>query len=153
MSGDVKMFARLRCSEQSLRDNFIPLETQMDRLLEAAGSGDLRRYVRQSVRPAVSMGTTDSQVDLYLPLAGINPQQLNISLDKSKLTISGERSIEQNNETVIVQKERFEGEFHYEIKLPDDVDGERVEASYSRGLLHVTVKRQAESKPRKITVQ
>ncbi|HEY3583541.1 MAG TPA: Hsp20/alpha crystallin family protein, partial [Casimicrobiaceae bacterium] len=51
------------------------------------------------------------------------------------------------------RKERYDGEFRRVITLPDDVDSDRVQASYRDGVLQITVQRREASRPRQISVQ
>ena len=50
------------------------------------------------------------------------------------------------------RRERYDGEFHRVIALPDDVDPDRVGAKYRDGVLQVTVQRRATVRPRQIEV-
>jgi HSP20 family protein len=50
------------------------------------------------------------------------------------------------------RKERFDGEFRRVIALPDDIDPDRVDATYRDGVLHVTVQRREAARARQITV-
>ncbi|MCG7872781.1 MAG: Hsp20/alpha crystallin family protein [Candidatus Thiodiazotropha lotti] len=147
------MFARLNGFDRSLTDNFMHLESEMERLFEAAGLRGLHHTAKHSVQPQMHIGSTPEQVDIYLPVAGIDPKAVNISLERNQMTISGQRDVEKSDSAKLVKKERFDGEFRYQINLPDDVDQEKVEASYEQGVLHVKIARREAAKPRQITIQ
>jgi HSP20 family protein len=49
--------------------------------------------------------------------------------------------------------ERVSGEFERGVRLPDFVDSERIEASYSHGLLQITVPKAQAAQPRKIEIK
>ncbi|MCG8015570.1 MAG: Hsp20/alpha crystallin family protein [Candidatus Thiodiazotropha sp. 'RUGA'] len=147
------MFARLNGFERSLTDNFMQLESEMDRLFQAAGLRSRHQTANHSTQPPMHIGSTESQVDIYLPVAGIDPKAVTISLEGNQMTISGQRDVEKSESAKLVKNERFEGQFHYQINLPDDVDQERVEASYEQGVLHVKIARREAAKPRQITIQ
>ncbi|MCG8085325.1 MAG: Hsp20/alpha crystallin family protein [Candidatus Thiodiazotropha taylori] len=147
------MFARLNGFDRSLTDNFMQLESEMDRLFQAAGLRSRHHTANRSAQPPMHIGSTESQVDIYLPVAGIDPKAVTISLEGNQMTISGQRDVEKSESAKLVKKERFEGQFHYQINLPDDVDQERVEASYEHGVLHVNIARREAAKPRQITIQ
>ena len=49
--------------------------------------------------------------------------------------------------------ERFAGRFRRVLSLPDDIDPESVAASYTDGVLHVSIKRREAAQPRRIAVQ
>ncbi|MCG7984925.1 MAG: Hsp20/alpha crystallin family protein [Candidatus Thiodiazotropha lotti] len=147
------MFARLNGFDRSLTDNFMHLESEMERLFEVAGLRGLHHAAKHSVQPQMHIGSTPEQVDIYLPVAGIDPKAVNISLERNQMTISGQRDVEKSDSAKLVKKERFDGEFRYQINLPDDVDQEKVEASYEQGVLHVKIARREAAKPRQITIQ
>ena len=85
--------------------------------------------------------------------AGLDPAKIDISIQQNLLTISGERQVERSNAQQYYRQERFSGSFRRVVSLPDDVDPERVEATYRNGVLQVTVKRRESSKPRQIEVK
>ncbi|MBW9261095.1 MAG: Hsp20/alpha crystallin family protein [Candidatus Thiodiazotropha sp. (ex. Lucinisca nassula)] len=147
------MFARLNGFDRSLTDNFMQLESEMDRLFQAAGLRSRNLTSNHSSQPQMHIGSTESQVDIYLPVAGIDSKAVTISLEGNQMTISGQRDVQKSESAKLVKKERFEGQFHYQINLPDDVDQERVEASYEQGILHVKIARREVAKPRQITIQ
>jgi HSP20 family protein len=153
MPGVFKMFARLNGFDRSMTNNFVQLESEMDRLFEAAGLRSLHHTSKHSEQPRIDIRSTEEQVDIYLPIAGIDPKAVTISLDKNQMTISGQRGVEKSDSTKLIKKERFEGMFHYQIYLPEDVDQERIEASYQQGLLHVKIARREAVKPRQIAIQ
>ncbi|MCF6354402.1 MAG: Hsp20 family protein [Candidatus Polarisedimenticolaceae bacterium] len=51
------------------------------------------------------------------------------------------------------RKERFDGTFRRTLTLPEDVDPDKVDASYKDGVLHITVQRREVVKPRQIKIK
>lgn len=103
--------------------------------------------------PAINVGASEEQVDVYVFAAGMDPKSLDISLRQNLLTISGERKIESPENTQFYRQERFSGSFRRVITLPEDVDPDRVNASYRDGVLHVAVQRREAIRPRQIEVK
>ncbi|MES9848670.1 MAG: Hsp20/alpha crystallin family protein, partial [Candidatus Thiodiazotropha sp.] len=103
--------------------------------------------------PPINVGVTPEQVDLYLFAAGVNPEELDISINDNRLSIKGERHVELDDERNYFRKERYDGAFHKVVTLPDDVDADKIEARYDNGVLHIVIQRRESSKPRQITVQ
>ncbi|MCG7915762.1 MAG: Hsp20/alpha crystallin family protein, partial [Candidatus Thiodiazotropha weberae] len=91
------MFARLNGFDRSLTDNFMHLESEMERLFEVAGLRGLHHAAKHSVQPQMHIGSTPEQVDIYLPVAGIDPKAVNISLERNQMTISGQRDVEKSD--------------------------------------------------------
>lgn len=135
-----------------LFDRFDRTRREMDRLFgNWPGIPDIRSATTGDW-PELNVGVLPEQVDVYVFAAGVDPKSLDISLHQNVLTISGERGVEQPENSKPHRRERFRGGFRRVISLPDGVDADKVEARYRDGVLHVTVPRQAAVQPRKITV-
>ena len=106
--------------------------------------------------PALNVGGTPQSVEIYAFTPGLDPKTLEVNLDRGVLTISGERKSDLPNGDSKVNvhiHERFQGQFHRVLTLPDDVDPNAVSAQYRDGILHISVKRREEAQPRRITVE
>jgi HSP20 family protein len=113
------------------------------------------RGVERGGFPALNVGTTAKSIELYAFVPGLEPDKIEVNLERNVLTISGERSdslaTREQRATVHIN-ERFAGRFRRVVSLPDDVDPDGVSAQYRDGVLHVSVKRRAEAQPRRISV-
>ena len=92
--------------------------------------------------PAVNIGSTDDSVEIVAFAPGMNAAELDISIDKGLLTISGERKpvqTEQADELRSYAQERFAGTFRRVIELPETADPDKVQARYSNGCLSIIV--------------
>ena len=127
-------------------------ENEMDRLLGRGRAPSGIRTVRRGTFPPINVGASPERVDVYLFAAGLNTEDLDISIQQNLLVVSGRRQIETHEDADYYRRERFEGEFRRVITLPDDVDPERVEATYRDGVLQITVQRRESALPRQITV-
>ena len=105
--------------------------------------------------PQVNIGSTDDSLEIVAFAPGVNPAELDVSIDKGLLTISGERkpSQQQNDDTRTYAQERFVGSFRRVIELPQNADPDKGQARYIDGCLSITVGKRESSKPRPITVQ
>ncbi|MCU7871813.1 MAG: Hsp20/alpha crystallin family protein [Candidatus Thiodiazotropha sp. (ex Lucinoma borealis)] len=147
------MFARLHGFEGGLLNELRRMEHEMDALFSAGVWPNTIRSVARDSYPPINIGTTSTQVDLYLFVAGVDPESLDISIHDSQLTVDGERQKNKDNKVNYFRNERYDGAFHKVVNLPDDVDADKVEASYRNGVLHIVVQRRESSKLRQITVQ
>jgi HSP20 family protein len=102
--------------------------------------------------PPINIGATPERVDIYLFAPGLEPNELDISIQQNLLSIAGQRRIERGDDTGWYRAERFSGEFRRALTLPEDVDPERVDASYRDGILHVVVDRRESAQPKRISV-
>jgi HSP20 family protein len=91
-------------------------------------------------------------VDVYLFAAGLDPKRLDISMQQNLLVLAGDRKVPVDETADYYRQERFDGEFRRVVTLPDDVDPDRVDATYRDGVLQITVQRREASRPRQITV-
>lgn len=102
--------------------------------------------------PPINIGATPERVDVYLFAPGLDPNELDINIQRNLLTIAGQRRIDRAEDQRWYRTERHSGEFRRAVTLPEDADPDRVEASYRDGVLHVQVQRHAASQPRRINV-
>ncbi len=103
--------------------------------------------------PAVDVIEQEDSISVRAELPGIRPEDLDISIQGSTLTICGEKKEErEEKEENYRRMERRYGNFRRLIALPADVDPESTEATYRDGVLNVTVCKTEQAKPRKVKV-
>jgi HSP20 family protein len=84
----------------------------------------------------------------------VNAEQLSISAERNRVSISGRREIPAERERVSYhRKERPEGSFSRTVALPTDIEADRVEARYNDGILTLTLPRAEATKPRQISIR
>ena len=133
---------------------------ELNRLQHAFdNSSSVRRLARTSsfnaAAPALNVGTTPESVEVYCFAPGIDPNSIDVSIEKGVLTIAGERKRElpSTDKSVQHNDERFAGKFRRSVTLSDDADADAVQARYRDGVLQVSVQRRKAAQPRRITVQ
>ena len=109
--------------------------------------------------PAVDVREYSDRFQLLLDVPGVDPKDVEITLDGGVLTVSGNRpeeSVVGTNGTEQPQQQRIErrlGRFHRRFILPDTADAENVNASGRDGVLEIVILKQPKSQPRRITVK
>jgi HSP20 family protein len=110
--------------------------------------------------PAMNVGTTPQSVEVFCFAPGVDPNSIDVNIERGVLTIAGERNSDlpsakdQTSDKVNLHiDERFVGKFRRVVTLPDDVDPDAVKATYRDGVLHVSVQRRQAAQPRRITIQ
>jgi HSP20 family protein len=147
------MFGYSTGFDRDFLNQFERMRREIEAMFEAR-NGQLRiRPVAAGTYPGINVGVSPKQVDIYVFAAGADPNSLDILLQQDLLTVSGERNIELHQGAQAYRRERFTGSFKRVITLPDDVDPEKVKATYRDGLLHITVQRGEQQQPRKIEVK
>jgi HSP20 family protein len=104
--------------------------------------------------PAMNVGGTPQSVDIYAFAPGIDPATLDVQIEKSVLTVAGERKRDLPGEEATVHiDERFDGRFRRVVTLPDDIDANAVDAKYRDGVLRISIGRKQSAQPRRITIE
>ena len=127
-----------------------PFTREIDRVFDAFfGQSDQgRRWV-----PPMDLVEVEDHFVLRADLPGLSEGDVNIEVQDAALTISGERKAEhEQREKGWYRIERSFGSFSRSLTLPDGVDPERIEASFSDGVLEVRIPKPEERKPRRISI-
>jgi len=104
--------------------------------------------------PAVDIIEEKGRFLLRADVPGVNPSDIDVSMDAGVLTVSGVRHAEERHEDSDVQRaERSTGQFFRRFTLPETADAEGITARSSNGILEVVIPKQAEVQPRRITVE
>ncbi|UCE54834.1 MAG: Hsp20/alpha crystallin family protein [Desulfobacterales bacterium] len=99
----------------------------------------------------ISEGRKDITVKAEIP--GIEAKDFDISIDGRLLTIRGEKKQEQKEkEETYYRVERSYGYFNRTIELPAEVDPDKVDASYKRGILKIKLRKAKDYETKRIKV-
>jgi HSP20 family protein len=139
----------------SLFPELTRLQQQLEEMFQPAGTAGIRSLAWGAF-PAVNVGSTADSVEVIAFAPGIDPKEIEITVDRGLLSLAGERRVDssqggQSGANTYAQ-ERFTGKFRRVISLPEDADPAKVEAKFRDGVLHVTVAKRESSKPRQISV-
>ena len=127
------------------------LQRQVHQVFELSPS--IRGFARGGF-PALNVGATANSAEIYAFAPGLEPDSINVTLERGVLSISGERRAEApaDARASLHINERFAGRFHRVITLSDDLDPNAVSAKYNNGVLHISIRRSEASQPRRINV-
>jgi HSP20 family protein len=125
--------------------------------LEKEWRFDFPRLLRETsaFRPSMDVVKTDGQMILTAELAGIDPKDVEVSLDGDLLTIKGEKSDEREvSEADRYVHERTFGSYLRRIVVPEGVTTDDIAANFDNGLLtiQVTIPEERTVEPRRIPV-
>ena len=95
----------------------------------------------------------DNEVELRFDLPGIDPESIDVSVDRGVLTVKASRNEVYTEGEKPVIRERVMGSYVRRVRLSDTVDAEKIEAGYADGVLTVHVPVAETAKPRKIEVR
>ena len=130
------------------------LHRDLDRLAArqiAAGDGDA---VVTDWLPAVDVIEEKDRFVLRADLPGVDPADIEVSMDAGVLSIAGQRLQESRSEDVGLQRmERVSGRFFRRFSLPDTTDAENIKAQCRNGILEVSIPKLPEIQARRIEVE
>jgi HSP20 family protein len=121
---------------------------QMDRLTSQLLSG-----TRTPMGMPMDVWQTDDGFHVCLDLPGVDPDSVDITTERNTLTIKAERRAEYEDGQNVLIAERPQGTFTRQLQLGDTVDTENIQASYSDGVLHLTLPMTQAAQPRRVQVR
>jgi HSP20 family protein len=106
------------------------------------------------IAPRMEVAETDNNIEVSVELPGFERKDVDISLDGNVLAIRAERKAEQEQKDKNVHvAERSYGVFYRALELPMTVDPSTVEATMSKGVLHIKIPKPAQTEVKKIEVK
>ena len=111
--------------------------------------------VSNNFTPTVDVIETDKQFEIRFSIPGVDKDHINIDLDKGKLTVSGERKMEEKTEKRNYRTvETRYGAFSRSFYLPENINEDKIEADHKNGVLNVVIpKEEAKSTVRNIAIK
>lgn len=104
--------------------------------------------------PAVDIVEEKNRFVLRADVPGVNPEDIDISMDAGVLTVTGERKSENVTEEQGFRRvERVSGRFFRRFNLPDTADADGIKAKSSNGILEVSIPKLPEVQARRIAVE
>jgi len=129
---------------------------EMDRLLNRFLEGQWEEEYPAVAEWAPSMDVSETRDSLIVKVEvpGMDPKDIQISLQENLLTVKGEKRQEQEEKEEHYHRvERTYGMFTRSVRLPVTVDGSKVAASFKNGLLTVTLPKTPTSKGTTIPIK
>lgn len=106
--------------------------------------------------PSIDVSETDKAVEVTAELPGVEEKDLDVSVTEDVLTIKGEKKAEKETQEKDYRVvERSYGAFHRSVTLPCEVEADKVEATFDKGVLTLKLPKspQAKAKAHKIKVK
>lgn len=125
--------------------------------------GDMEKFFDDELFPKTGKDVFTPPLDVYeekdsvvaeVPLAGIDPEKVEISIENDVLTVKGEseekKEVKKKN---YYRKEVHAGSFFRSVTLPVSVEGSKAVAESKDGLMIITVPKAERAKAKKIPVK
>jgi len=95
--------------------------------------------------PQLDVSETDKEIHIAAELPGLEPEDIHITVDRNTLTISGEKQAEKEDKGKHYYRvERSYGNFQRSIALPEGIDENKIDATFKRGVLKISLPKTAE---------
>jgi HSP20 family protein len=148
--------------ERRRDDSYQDLQSQMNRLFDdfftnpfSLATFGQSAELSDTFVPRVNVNETDTEIKISAEIPGMDEKDVKVMLAKNVLTISGQKEAEtEKKDSRFHRIERSFGSFRRDIQLPAEVDEERIEASFSRGVLTIILPKQGNvSQGRRIPIR
>jgi HSP20 family protein len=142
----------LRQNDWDARQELAQLQREMNRLARRVRPPASPRGAR--VFPSIIISATDEKLVVRAEVPGMKLEDFEISVSGEILTVQGSRITGEGLEGGWYhRRERESGGFSRAVRLPAEVEGEQAEASYTAGVLTITLPLRKPAKPKQIPVK
>lgn len=109
---------------------------------------------RDSFMPTIDVAETETSYNIDIQLPGMKKEDIQIEMENGRLTISGERKFdsEENGKTWRKVESQY-GSFARSIQLPENVESDSIKASYTDGILKLIVTKSKEPMKKQIQIR
>ncbi len=127
---------------------------EMDEMMSRLPSLSNMAQMQKAFVPAMDIYQTDKAVVVETPLAGVKPEEVEVSVEKGVLTIQGQSKKEHEvDEKNYYRKEVRSGSFFRQVAMPVPVMEDKVSAEFSDGVLKITCPKATPVSAKKIAVK
>jgi HSP20 family protein len=136
--------------------DLVSIQDELNRLFGRTFTGgeSMRPTASGAWMPAMDVFETEDTIVAKLELPGIEPNDVEVSVEDSSLTVTGTRQFaSETNEENYHRVERRYGSFTRSITLPQTADTEKVGAKFDKGVLTIEVPKVERAKPKKIEIE
>ncbi len=121
------------------------LEEGLNRLARGLGRHSVNRLAGEPWSVPTDIYETDKEFVIYMELAGVDPDAIQVVVEETRLIVSGDRRYNFPQGVRRVHRLEIErGHFEKRISLPWPVDVGTVESEYQQGMLMITLPKQRE---------
>lgn len=105
-------------------------------------------------KPVVDIYEDNEKISIEAELPGIDPKDVDITIEKDLLTIKGKTESETKKERKnFFRTERLKGSFVRTFVLPSSVESDKILARYDKGVLTISIPKAPEIVPRKVDIK
>jgi HSP20 family protein len=131
------------------------IRSEMDRLWNRfLGETPFARRFKEEWSPSVDISQTKDKLVIKAELPGLDAKDVNVSISGDLLTIKGEKKKEEEEKDEHHHyMERYYGAFQRSFQLPVNVKTDKIEATFEKGVLKITLPKTEEAKKKEIEIK
>jgi HSP20 family protein len=130
------------------------IERMFDSVLGRTFGTMLRNGSSEKYVPVLDLAETPEAFEVRVDLPGVKPEDVKVELHEGQLVVSGTRdTTSERTDKNVHYVERASGSFMRTVGLPSDINGEKIDAQYKDGVLHITLPKSAKAQPKKIEIR
>lgn len=130
----------------------IKVEKESDK--EKVEAGEKKKWFEPEGELTVDVYQTDEEIVIQSAVAGIKPEDLDISIENDLVLIKGNRAKpSENKKRSYFYQECYWGQFSREIILPEEVDPSRIKATMKQGILTIRIPKIERKKKKRVMVR
>jgi HSP20 family protein len=132
-----------------------PFSKEMDKLWDSFFTEKpFGRMLTEDWFPSVDISETKDKLLIKAELPGLDAKDVDVSISGDILTIKGEKKKEEEQKDEhFYSCERYSGSFQRSFRLPVNTRADKIEASFDKGVLRITLPKTEEAKKKKITIK
>jgi len=133
----------------------VGLQDELKQVLEkffGDGETDQSNVVTSQWVPRVDIKEEDERFVIFADVPGVDPQEIEIHMDKGILSIKGERRLLREQNERYSRVERSHGTFYRRFALPDSANPDGITARGNLGVLEIAIPKKPETTPRRISI-
>ncbi len=135
-------------------DSFREFRGELDRIFNTNAAAYTDTDTDTEWVPAVDIKEAKDAYEVVADVPGVDPKNIDVSIEDSVLTVKGERKSESKDEGEgFTRTERAYGSFYRRFTLPDTVDAENISAKTEHGVLKLYIPKKEKVLPKKISVE
>jgi len=144
--------------KRPLFSNLSELHQALDRMFEPSSFFDRENWLSNVVgsnwTPTIDIKDEANQYVIRADVPGVDPKNIEVTIDKGMLTIKGHKETETKEEREnYVHVERSQGSFYRTFSLPNAADSSKISAKSKHGVLEITVPKAKESLAQKVQIK
>lgn len=136
-------------------DELTSIRKEIDSLFDRFfGEIPVLRRVKGDWRPTVDFSETKDKLILKAELPGLEAKDIDVSISGDLLSIKGEKKREEEQEDEHFHSvERYHGSFQRSFRLPHNVKTAKIEATFDKGVLKITLPKTEEARKKEIKIK